>query len=329
MNPTTVLTRLARKPLTSAFGDKAWFWKVHGFVRASPRDKLWTVLSTLGKPDWYWELSSPGDDRTAYLLGLYGAGRTYIKQLTARHIGTRARYVADTIRLHPGPTSMIYIGHATVKHLNRGHYPPAVTKAILESVRSGFSDLIFIYRHPLDSLLTNWVWWRTYLREKRMISGISVYKNKDDFCAELERNFDEFKSFAEGDLSFFAQTPGQPFISIAEFVESFADLSFFAQTPARPFLSLAEFVEETELFLKCAPLSLRLEDFTTDPGREFSKMLQVMSIDLDLRGLQLPSPTTKPYGHRAVMERVPRFRKFVSGLDTDTRRRIEGMGYPL
>ena len=86
-----------------------------------------------------------------------------------------------------------------------------MTSRILEAVRSGFADLIFIYRHPLDSLLTNWVWWRTYVRDKSMISGISqVYKNTDDLCADLEQNFVEFKAFAEGDPDFFAAVPGRP-----------------------------------------------------------------------------------------------------------------------
>jgi hypothetical protein len=79
----------------------------------------------------------------------------------------------------------------------------------LEAVRSGFADLIFVYRRPLDSWLTNWVVWRTYIRDKIFIPGISkVYKNTDDLCADLGQNFSEFKNFAEGDPAFFAGAPG-------------------------------------------------------------------------------------------------------------------------
>ena len=61
---------------------------------------------------------------------------------------------------------MIYSGHATIRHVSLAiRMLPAVTSRVLEAVRSGFADLIFIYRHPLDSLLTNWIWWRTYLRD--------------------------------------------------------------------------------------------------------------------------------------------------------------------
>ncbi len=137
-------------------------------------------------------------DRTAYIIGLFGTGRRYINELLLENIGERAKYFRDGIRLHPGPTPMIYSGHVTAKYPSRAQEVPAVMRAILESVKSGFADLIFVYRHPLDSLLTNWFWWRTYIRDNRTISGISeVYQNTDDLCADLKANFLEFKSFAE------------------------------------------------------------------------------------------------------------------------------------
>jgi hypothetical protein len=247
-----------------------------------------------------------GNDRTAYLIGLFGTGRWYVNQQIQRNMGQRAKYFRDTIRLHPGPTPMIYSGHATMQYVSRGQESPAVMNGILEAVESGFADLIFLYRHPLDSLLTNWVWWRTYLRDKRMIMGISqIYKNTDDLCADLEKEFSEFKSFAEGDPSFFAASPGAPF------------------------LSFSEFVEETELHAQSPTLALRLEDFMADPAREFSKIVQTMSVNLDLSRLSIVPPKTKLYGYLAVKDKVPRFRNFVEELSTETKKRIEKIGYSL
>jgi hypothetical protein len=199
---------------------------------------------------------------------------------------------------------MIYSGHTTMRHVSRFQFPPAITSQIVEAAGLGFADMIFIYRHPLDSLLTNWVWWRTYLRDNKMIAGISqVYKNTDDLCADLERSFAEFEAFAENNPAFFAAVPGLRF------------------------LSFREYVEETELHLNSATLSLRLEDFATDPLGEFSKIAAVMSVDLDLSRLCVALPRTKPYGHLAVKDGVPRFRSFVNKLDAETRRRIEKIGY--
>jgi hypothetical protein len=248
--------------------------------------------------------TGPGNHRTAYVIGLFGTGRRYINELILNNIGRRAKYFRDMIRLHPGPTPMIYSGHATMKHVSRAQAPPAVMSSILEAVGSGFANLIFVYRHPLDSLLTNWIWWRTFIREDRLITGISqIYKNTDDLCGDLERNLPEFRAFAEGDPDFFARVPGPRF------------------------LSFPEFVEETELHLQSATLALRLEDFMIDPFKEFSKIVEVMSIDLDLSRICVAPPKTKPYGYLAVKDNVPRFRDFIDGLDPETKGRIEKIGY--
>ena len=276
------------------------------FARKSPPKQLQRVRAKVFRHlvKGRWIIPHRGNDRTAYVLGLFGTGRWYINELMQQNIGQRAKYFLDDIRFHPGPTSIIYSGHATIKYVSGLQRLPAVTSHILETVRSRFADLIFVYRHPLDSLLSNWVWWRTYIRDNYMIPGISaVYKNRDDLCVDLERNFLEFKAFADGDPDFFGKVPGPRF------------------------LSFPEFVEETELFLQCATLSLRLEGLMIDPLKEFSKIVEVMSVDLDLSRLRLAPPKAKPYGHLAVKEKVPQFRDFIDGLDEETKRRIEKIGY--
>lgn len=251
-----------------------------------------------------WNVPHFGNDRTVYIVGLFGSGRLYVNQLILENLGQRARYLRPWIRLHPRPTSMIYSGHATMKYVSRGQRLPAVTKRIMEAVRSGYADLIFVYRHPLDSLITNWLWWRTYLREKRSISSISdVYKTTGELCSGLEEDFQGFKAFAEGNAGFFTSTPGPRF------------------------LSLPEFVEETELYVQSSTLSLRLEDFMIDPLRELRKLVELMSVPVDLDNLNLPFPRAKPYRCLTVQEKVPQFREFIVGLDLATRKRIEKIGY--
>jgi hypothetical protein len=290
--------------------------KLIGFARKPPREQLrlarwrlryqvalWHLRYDVYNPGW--RVPHQGNDRTVYVIGLFGSGRWYINQLLMQNMGKRANYLRDTIRFHPGPTSMIYSGHATIRHASRLQYPPEITSRISEAARSGFADVMFVYRHPLDSLLTNWVWWRTHIRDKSMISGITeVYKNNtDDLCADLERNFPEFEAFARGDPEFFAAAPGAPF------------------------LSFSEFVEETELHLQLATLKLRLEDFMIDPLREFSKIVEVTSVGLNLNRLHIIPPRARPYRYLTIKEKVPRFRSFIKGLNELTKRRIEKIGY--
>jgi hypothetical protein len=284
--------------------------KLIRFARRSPREQLQILqiapaIIRCQLEDWGWRVPHLGNDRTAYVIGLFGSGRFYVNGVMEQNIGERAKYIRDRIRLHPGPTSMIYSGHATSRHVSRDQALPAVTSCIFEAVRSGFADLIFVYRHPLDALITNWIYWRIFLREDRGTFVSQEYENTDDLCAVLERNFSEFKAFAEGDPGFFAAAPGPRF------------------------LSFPEYVEETELFLQSARLALRLEDFMIDPSGEFSKIAKVMSIDLDLSRLHIAPPRTKPYRYLAVKEKVPRFRDFINGLDPETRRRSEKIGYEV
>ena len=74
-------------------------------------------------------------------------------------------------------------------------------------------------------------------------------------------------------------------------------------------MSFPEFVEETELFVQCATLALRLEEFSIDPVKEFSKIVQVMGADVDVSRLRLEPPRTRPYRYLEVKEKVPQFQK--------------------
>lgn len=273
------------------------------FARKSPSDMVRAI-----NDHWKKTLFVPRleNDRTAYIVGLFGTGRMYINDLIVDNIGRRAQYFCARIVYHPGRTSMIYSGHATMKYISRWQQPPSVTERMLAACRDGRADSIFIYRHPLDSLLTNWVWCRTYIRSKRMVSGISsVYKNTDELCADLDRNFAEFMAFVEGDPGFFVNMPGPPF------------------------LSFTQFVEETVLHRRSATLALRLEDFMTDPVKEFRKIVEVMSAERDANLLNVARPKAKLYGYRAVQEKLPKFRNFVDRLGADTKKAIEDIGYDV
>jgi hypothetical protein len=77
-----------------------------------------------------------GNDRTTYVIGLFGTGRQYINQLMRENIGERTKYFRDMIRLHPGPTPMIYSGHATIRHVSRAQASPEIMSRIREAARS-------------------------------------------------------------------------------------------------------------------------------------------------------------------------------------------------
>jgi hypothetical protein len=290
------------------------------FARKSTSEKLQVLQYHLSATDRYWKLHGAGKDKTVYVIGLFGTGRWYVTEMIRQHIGERGKYFRFGItRCHQVPTSMIYGGHATVKYPSRAQALPELTNRILETVRAGISDLIFIYRHPLDSLLTNWVFWRNYVRGIDTNATISkMYKNIEQLCADLDQNFLEFMAFAESDPAFFAGMPTR--------AQNSEDKTVPADTL---FLSFSQFVEESELFFQSATLALRLEDFAVDPLREFSKILTLMSVELDLSRFRLLPPEAKAYRYLRVKEKVPRFREFLDRLDPKTKSRIEAVGYNL
>jgi hypothetical protein len=86
---------------------------------------------------------------------------------------------------------------------------------------------------------------------------------------------------------------------------------------------------ETELHLRAATLALRLEDFMTDPLGEFSRIVKVMSVELDPSRLSVAPPRSRLYRHLAVKDKAPKFRNFIDGLSAETRGRIEKIGYTV
>jgi len=230
----------------------------------------------------------------------------YVEELLRQNVGRRKKFIQRGIRVCMRPTSRIYIGHSTMRYLSRQQAPPLVTNRILQAKKSGNADLIFVYRHPLDSLLTNWVWWREYLLRNQWIEGISsVYKNTEELCLDLEKHFSEFESFAGG---------GSP---------------FSADSEGLGFLSFPEFVEETDLFIQSASLSLRMEDFSADPVKELTKLFRAISFDCHPPDLQAAPPATKMFRFLEIKERIPQFRSFIADLEPTTKARIEKMGYSL
>ena len=250
-----------------------------------------------------------GSTSTIYVVGLFGSGRLYLNDVICDHIGERARYFRDGLLHDPTPTSMIYSGHMTLRHLATEVNPPQFANRIVASVRSGAGKMIFIYRHPLDSLLTNWVWWRSYVRATAggpELGGFisNSFRSPDELCETVEREWASFEAFAMGDPAFFADLPG-----------------------AR-FLSFAEFVEESVLLFEQATLRLPFEAFMTNPYAAFLKVIDVISPEMRLSyTMHIRRPRSQPGTHLLVMKNVPRFNEFVSSISPETKRLMLKLGY--
>jgi hypothetical protein len=64
------------------------------FTRNFCREQLQVARATVRYRllNWGWKVPHVGNDRTAYVIGLFGSGRWYINELLQQNIGERANY---------------------------------------------------------------------------------------------------------------------------------------------------------------------------------------------------------------------------------------------
>lgn len=249
--------------------------------------------------------------RPTYLLGLYGTGRWYINQLIMRSAGAWSYYFQDRLGIQLDGPPVIWSGHTTVqKPVVAGHAGSDYGQSILDLGRNGLANIVFLYRHPLDSAISNWVWWRTLLEQKRYIMGIGErYKTDDELFADLRANFYEFALFCTGSIDFM-KLYGAPY---------------------PPFFSLTDFVSETAYFLNCDFVhKFRFEDFLADPRAQFSRFMNIVdpSAQLSLEDLAEPKAAKKSK-YVLAMEQVSEFKQLMDTLPRQLRADIRKMGYDL
>ena len=71
------------------------------FAKRSPHERAFIVRRYFGTLDW--RVPHRGNDRTAYIIGLFGTGRGYVNELMLKNLGKRAKYFREMIRFHSGP----------------------------------------------------------------------------------------------------------------------------------------------------------------------------------------------------------------------------------
>jgi len=227
------------------------FWEVARKKSVIPPPPLSSVLHQY-----------PAIRKPTYIVGLFGSGRLYIKDLIVNSGLEIAYYFRDGMHDYTGAVPVILSGHVTSMYKSAMCRPPDVGRRLFDRAAARLINLVFIYRHPLDSLLTNWAWFREYLRNQKMTSGIAgAYKSEEEFQRTLNDNIHEFFLFCGGSKDFARSLAG-------------ADVDW-------SFLSLLEFIHETEVFVSHPNVNcFRFEDFKSNPAKEFQRLVSIVAPDL-------------------------------------------------
>jgi hypothetical protein len=280
-------------------------------------NRWWEFLSkqkpASGRPPSLWSrlFHYPVGRRPTYIIGIFGSGRMYLTSLVLHTDPEVAYYYRGEWRHYLGNIPVILSGHVTSMYEGAFCDRPDYGRVLLERAAAGLINLVFVYRHPLDSLLSNWVWFRKFLRQEKPASGIAAsYKTEADLHRDLSENFDEFCLFCEGS-------------------KDFARVATGTSRDWR-FLSLLEFIHETEVFLSSANVhAFRFEDFQIDAATQFKRFASILAPDLPPKLDQLPAPQAASSRYLSARENVSAFRAKIDSLPTHITKRIVALGYSV
>jgi len=249
--------------------------------------------------------------KPTYIIGLFGTGRWYLNSLILNSGLEIAYCFLDGINHYYGTVPLILSGHVTSIYETALCGAPAFGRELLSRAAAGLINLIFLYRHPLDSLLTNWAWFRDYLGTGKMTSGIDgAYKAEEKFHRDLNDNIYEFSLFCGGSKDFARIVKGP-------------DANW-------AFLSLVEFINETEIVVSSPNVHcFRLEDFKSNAAREFKRLLSIVAPDLAPKLDGVPSPRSLSSRYQSAKQNVNSFRSLIGSLPAHIARRLEAMGYSV
>ena len=256
--------------------------------------------------------------KPAFINDIGPAGRTYLNGLilnSGLDIAYYLRFSDPGTRGAPysGAVPVIFTGHTTA--IYEGHYKSSFGRALLDLAAGHLINLIFLYRHPLNSFVSQWAFQHNLSLGKMPAFGISdLYESIEDFYRDLNDNIYEFSLFCGGSKDFIRITQG-PAVRTAGGTAG---------------LSLLEFIHETEAFISNPNVHcFRFEDFVRGPAAEFKRFISIVAPDLTPKFDNVPLPRAVSSRYQSAKENVSSFRALISSLPTEITKRIEAMGYSM
>lgn len=121
------------------------------------------------KAGWAWEVfveavKTSENIKPLVVIGLFGTGRTYFSNafLNNNVLAPLYQNGIDSCGMYANH-SMICSGHATLKYESSFQVEPGKAfENLIRPLHDGFHNIVFVRRHPVDSLFSNWAWWRRF-----------------------------------------------------------------------------------------------------------------------------------------------------------------------
>jgi hypothetical protein len=276
-------------------------------------------------PNKYWEdagwcfdtfkqaINQSEFERSLIIVGLFGTGRTYFSDQILQHPLTGPIYQEGLASCgYFEQHKLICSGHATLKHSSSFQMEPYETaKRLISPLRQGHHNILFILRHPFDSLFSNWAWWRRYCESRvpHKDALIGVFGGNDGIAEDIRFHRDAFAAFlTEGKVPVFDSQP----------------------CPEDRFLSLEAMLEESMLWLEIQEVTtLHFEQLHQDLGLVTQKIRQII-FPSGASEFSMKVPNSKPYNFRTIFQEHPDIKLLVKSFcSKDIIEKIRILGYSI
>jgi hypothetical protein len=267
---------------------------------------------------WAWEryveaVNASQDIQPLVVIGLFGTGRTYFSSAFLGH-PTLAPFYQEGLASCGmyAAHSLICSGHATLRHESSFQMAPEQTEALLLGpLHDGYHRILFVLRHPVDSLFSNWAWWRRFCETGVQHKGAvkEVFGGNPGLIDDIRAHIPAFLSFmAEGCVP---SKPGGP----AEHLR---------------FLSFEQMLEESLAWMDVpGVVSLRFEEVHAHLDSVSDTLTGLLS-RRPWGSLVLEPPVSAAFNYRQIIKDHPDIQSLVSaGIGREGSEKLARMGYSL
>ncbi|OAH08972.1 hypothetical protein pfor_3c0292 [Rhodobacteraceae bacterium SB2] len=281
------------------------------------------------KAGWTWEafveaVNASKNIKPLVIIGLFGTGRTYFSHAFLNNSTLAPLYQEGLASCGHYPRhSVICSGHATLKNPSSFQMAPDQThELLLCPLHDGFHSILFITRHPVDALFSNWAWWRRFCDTGMPHNGAvkQVFGNNRGLIEDIQSNKTAFLKFmAEG------RVPWPQSYSSSKIGSIFRD---YKKSGCDKFLSFEQMLDESLAWMDIpGVVSLKFEDIH-EHLETVSDTITNLLTRRPWGSLTLELPLSTAFNYRQIFEDYPEIQSLVcSEISVEGYDKLLQMGY--
>jgi len=230
--------------------------------------------------------------KSTIINGAYGTGRHYFNYLVKSQQRLLPYFRDCQQYCYPSKFSSINSTHAFFTLNTPYSWSDLSDFLIPDSLARSQSMLISVVRHPIDCLISNWIWFFNLVKDHSPYTSIadSTFSNDSILADFISTHFSSLQSFVNGDL----------LERVFDFLDFGSCIDHRLRGPC--FLSFPTFLEEMKAGVNAAHLSFKFESFSDALDPSLIKFYSSLGLDHDeilLDGIE--PPKAEPYRYKKLV----------------------------